>query len=268
MRILICPKCKNILEKKDKSLVCSNNHCFDISKNGYVHLLLANKMNSKIPGDNKLMIQARKRFLEKNHYLALAEGLEEIIRPYLNNKSVVLDAGCGEGYYTHYLKTRIEAHYYGLDISKFGIDYASRRKDGINYVIGSSFDLPFLDSSFDLLISMFAPYSSLEFNRVLKADGHLVLVNVGKNHLRELKDILYENVYDNEAFKVVLDGFELIKSQDIEKEIEITNNQDLNDLFMMTPYYYRTSPQAKKALLNISNLKLTISFTILVYEKR
>ena len=41
MSILICPVCGENLSKTEKSYTCTNRHSFDISKSGYVNLLLS-----------------------------------------------------------------------------------------------------------------------------------------------------------------------------------------------------------------------------------
>ena len=69
----ICPKCKAPLTVSGGSLRCPDGHCYDISSGGYVNLLLSNMMNSKLPGDNKLMVNARRAFLNKGFYRPLAD---------------------------------------------------------------------------------------------------------------------------------------------------------------------------------------------------
>ena len=63
-----------------KSLVCENNHSFDKAKQGYTHLLPVNKMHSKIPGDNALMVSSRRDFLNKGYYNIFAEALTKIVK--------------------------------------------------------------------------------------------------------------------------------------------------------------------------------------------
>ena len=58
--MFICPVCKNELNKAGKSFICSNGHCFDMAKSGYVNLLL--KSTGGNHGDNKLMVSARRDF--------------------------------------------------------------------------------------------------------------------------------------------------------------------------------------------------------------
>jgi len=73
MSILICPNCKSALHRSDKVLICENGHSFDVAKEGYVNLLLANRKKSLNPGDNKIMMNAREAFLSIGFYDFLME---------------------------------------------------------------------------------------------------------------------------------------------------------------------------------------------------
>ena len=99
MSVLICPVCGGNLEKHDRSYVCMKRHSFDMAKSGYVNLLLSKHTGKTVHGDNKLMVNARREFLEKGYYSPLKDSLCEKAAEYFRG-SVILDAGCGEGYYT------------------------------------------------------------------------------------------------------------------------------------------------------------------------
>ena len=92
MSIFRCPLCKAKLEKQERSLRCEHGHSFDISAEGYVHLLPANKMNSKIPGDSKEMAASRSAFLDKGYYEPLLLELEKTVLE-LSKSEKVSDSG-------------------------------------------------------------------------------------------------------------------------------------------------------------------------------
>ena len=93
---MICPKCKETLTKVNNSYKCVNNHSYDISKYGYVNLLLS-KTNC---GDPLKSIKARNNFLSKDYYKPLANKIQELIVYYNNSSEIksILDCGCGTGY--------------------------------------------------------------------------------------------------------------------------------------------------------------------------
>ena len=92
-----CPVCAAPLERRDGTYACPKGHSFDISREGYVHLLPANQKHSKAPGDDKEMAAARNRFLSAGYYGHLRETLEQLALRYAGDAPRVLDSGCGEG---------------------------------------------------------------------------------------------------------------------------------------------------------------------------
>ena len=80
MSLFICPLCGGALERNEKSYICPLGHSYDVSAEGYVHLLPANKKHSKLPGDDKNMVRARSRFLSGGFYQPLhAEHLHDML---------------------------------------------------------------------------------------------------------------------------------------------------------------------------------------------
>ena len=70
-----CPICAAPLEREGKTYRCPAGHSYDISREGYVHLLPANQKHGKDPGDDKAMAAARSRFLDTGAYAPLREAL-------------------------------------------------------------------------------------------------------------------------------------------------------------------------------------------------
>ena len=100
MSIFCCPICGGPLERGPSAYSCPAGHSFDLAREGYVHLLPANRMHSKMPGDDKGMAAARWAFLSKDYYAPLRDALCSIALANTGPAPSVLDTGCGEGYYT------------------------------------------------------------------------------------------------------------------------------------------------------------------------
>jgi len=276
MGLLVCPVCGKPLVKNDKSYICEGNHSFDISSEGYIHLLMSNKMNSKLPGDNKQMINARFAFLQKGYYKPLADKLAEILFNDFtesgNSHPVVVDAGCGEGYYTEKIfdtltENGLSPAFVGLDISKIGVRLAAKRKKRITFAVSSVFDMPILSGSADCILSLFAPICAEQFVRVLKNKGSVYIVAPAKNHLFELKSQLYEKPYSNDEQPPELEGFTLESANELKYNIELNSSEDIAALFAMTPYYYKTPKEAAERLAQLSQLTTEVGFIIYRYKK-
>ena len=97
--MFLCPVCHTPLDSGLKTRRCINGHCFDrAAQGGYVNLLPSNRRGSSLPGDSPAMCRARTLFLEKGYYGVLRDTLCDIVTQF--PAAALLDAGCGEGYYT------------------------------------------------------------------------------------------------------------------------------------------------------------------------
>lgn len=279
----LCPVCfakggVEPLNRKEHTYVCEKGHSFDRAKSGYVNLLLPGEKHSKVPGDNQVMVAARQKFLNKGYYQPLADAVGNCLFQSLSvlphqPPYTILDAGCGEGYYTNHMRNvlthqNVSFRMFGIDISKIALDKAAKRDKITEYAVASIFHLPEDDASLDALTILFAPYSPEETQRVLKPDGLLLLVVPGERHLLELKNAVYDKPYVNEVKDEALDGFDLLDHRHLEYPMELSCNEDIENLFTMTPYYYKTTKENQQRLSALNFLRVTASFEILLYKRR
>lgn len=267
-----CPICRLSLEKRETALICGGGHSFDLAKEGYAHLLPSDKMRAKIPGDSKEMVAARRAFLDSGGYAIFAEALQKIMLTLLPNGGVMLDAGCGEGYYTRAVANAFSQNKKPLktaafDISKFAVKSAAKRGgNGIEYAVAGSFDIPVADGCADAVLNIFSPMAQAEFARVLKKGGVLVFAVPSPRHLFGLKQKLYEKPYLNETREAQYDGFILEDRIPARGEITVQNAQ-IKKLFSMTPYYWKTPQPAAEALYSLDSLTTEIGFDFVVYRR-
>ncbi|HEX3016632.1 MAG TPA: methyltransferase domain-containing protein [Caproicibacter sp.] len=273
MSIFACPACGGQLNPNEKTFGCANGHSYDIASEGYVYLLPPNKKHSKMPGDDKQMVASRRKFLESGYYALFSDALNELTLKYLPRENpVVLDAGCGEGYYTGRLSEFLESHsvqagIYGFDISKFAVKAAAKKYRNISFAVGSMFGIPVLDESADLVTNVFAPIVPEELNRVTKPGGVMIIAVPGEEHLFGLKKILYENPYENEHRETEYAGFTFLERVAVQGEIHTTDPEVMQNLFTMTPYYWKTPKEGCEKLKEAESLDTGIEFDFLVYRK-
>lgn len=265
----LCPVCGQLLKESEGSFKCLSGHCFDKSRSGYVNLLISR--GKKSHGDNKIMINARHNFLKKGYYEDLKKSLCSEIKKYSEKGVSLLDSGCGDGYYTvgmfDVISGKEKSEVYAIDVSKEALKIAAKSCPKVRFAVASAYKLPFENESFDIVTSLFAPLSFNEFYRVLKKGGVFTTAIPLENHLYQLKQAVYDTPYKNHPESTEQKGFELLNTQEVRKEIYLESNEDIKNLFMMTPYYYKTSLSDQKKLDSLETLSTEIEFLILTYKK-
>lgn len=272
MTIFRCPNCGGPLAREPHRLACPAGHSFDLAKSGYVNLLLSRQSGQKRHGDDKRMVKARSTFLQKGHYAPMRQELLRQGLAAASENMVVLDAGCGEGYYTAELAKTLREQGFsprvaGIDISKEALQEAAKRDRQSEYAVASCFHLPVGDGSVDLLLSVFAPYCGDEFLRVLRPGGSFLMVIPLENHLYGLKQAIYEKPYRNEVKPYDLPGFRLEECRELRYQITLHGQEEIESLFMMTPYYYKTGAADQQKLLTKTTLTTPAEFAVLRYKK-
>lgn len=266
MSSFICPVCKSEISLFERTYKCQNNHCFDLSKDGYVNLLMSQQSSLKRHGDDKLMVKARREFLEKGFYNELRKALCETLKESLSEDATIIDVGCGEGYYTSEFAGVNNFEIFGIDISKDALKYASKSVKNSSFAVASAFSLPFAEASADCVLSVFAPSAYEEFFRVLKPDGKLIKAIPLEEHLWELKCALYKEPYKNKPEKRNDELFKLVSQKEIKYKINLTEKEDIENLFKMTPYYYKTGRDDAEKLLSLESLETTVHFGVEIYR--
>ena len=141
----------------------------------------------------------------------------------MGNNLTILDAGCGSGYYSEGLENF--GNLYLTDISKIAVKKASVNKNAISFV-SSIFELPIKDKTIDYILNIFAPKPQNEFLRVLKTGGKIIEVVPGKNHLKELKSLFF-----NENMREMCANFIKHGIVSCETNLNLENNIQIQQLW-------------------------------------
>ena len=258
--MLTCPLCHSLLNPSDSGLSCVNRHSFDRARQGYYNLLPVQFKNSREPGDNPAMVEARRRFLDAGHYAPLAKRLAELAASY--QPESWLDIGCGEGYYTQQIAEALPAaDGYALDISREAVKQACRRNKQINWLVASMARIPLADASCDLLASVFSPLDWSEALRLLTPRGGLLRMGPTSEHLYELRQQLYDEVrdYDDEKhLGLIPASMQLTHSETLSFQLQLNSAEARADLLAMTPHGWRASAE-RRAEVIAQDLQVTVS---------
>lgn len=94
----------------------------------------------------------------------------------------------------------------GIDISKQGIQFASKNDEATMWLAGDIAHLPLKDNSVDIILNILSPANYEEFGCVLKSDGLVIKTVPGKEYLIEIRKAYSKKEHNNsnviELFKI------------------------------------------------------------------
>jgi 23S rRNA (guanine745-N1)-methyltransferase len=256
-----CPVCTRSLELVDRRvLYCEAGHAFDMARDGYVNLLMSQHRRSQHPGYSREMIDARRQFLQRGYYEPLADALASLILASIAEArdTVILDVGCGEGYYLRALgaawtrtAAQTECARVGVDISKRAVQLAARSDPDGRYAVASVYRIPAHDRSVDTAFAHFSPMSWEELARVVRPGGHIVIGRPGREHLQSLKALLYHGAREPDASAPPLPPqLQHLATERVTYDVRPRGTDDLHLLLAMTPY--RWTGAVRRATFDIS----------------
>ena len=236
-----CPICQENLTLIETSLKCSNRHSFDLAKFGYVNLAPQIKQSANYDKEN---FQNRQQILEAGFYQAILDALSTMLSS-LETSKTILDIGCGEGFYSRKLQeVHLDKTFYAFDISKDSVQIAAKSETNwaVNWFVGDLARLPIKDASMDILLDIFSPANYGEFRRVLSQNGILIKVIPTKNHLKEIRqtvqDQLTKKDYSNQDIKEHFQEHFSIQSSQIASLTKSITAEQRQALLSMTPLLF------------------------------
>ncbi len=134
----------------------------------------------------------------------------------------------------------------GFDIAKPAVRLAAKALPAAQYAVASSFGQPVRTGWADLLLNCFSPFAQEEFQRVLRPGGRMIYVVPGREHLYQMKAVLYEKPYKNPVQQIAYRASRPSASGKLQGCITVPHEQ-LEALFAMTPYYWKTPARRCRA---------------------
>lgn len=283
--LLRCPVCGADMEHDAHSLRCDRRHTFDIARQGYVDLLPAGHGRHTIEGDTREMIDARARVLEAALFEPLAACVAAIASASLartaalrastgdaDTTSVILDCGCGTGYYLgriadHAANAASRLCLLGTDISTAALRRAARAVPrGTFFRNDIGHRITVADRVVDLIVNIFAPRSANEFQRVLHPHGALLIVIPGADHLTQLRTSLPLLAIDPDKADRLMEAlhprFELVDTATVRYERNLDDTQ-LVDLLRMGPSARHLEDGAWQEARRLAPIDVTFDFLVL-----
>ncbi len=253
-----------------------------------MNLIPSGRRQPKVPkvrGDSDVAVRARRAFFERGHYRQQVQAVARAVGAALletssdkgshRRRAPILDVGCGEGRYLREIEQQLgnRVQLWGTDLSKLAVRYAAKRQPTAAFAVAASHRLPFDDSQFDVVLSVFAPLALAEFFRVLRPGGALIVVEGGPHHLDGLRAAVCEGREPLAAVRVDRPSDprtpQLPQAMTRLREMSFDRFQaeDAKLLLAMTPYYWVASSELQNGIAADAPLKTTVDFAITTYRK-
>jgi 23S rRNA (guanine745-N1)-methyltransferase len=258
--MLLCPvrDCHLPLVREGDRLVCARGHSFDIARSGYVNLLQPQDRRSKKPGDTPAALHARRRLHDLGVTAPLLNAIGEML--VLSPGDVVLDAGCGDGYYLGSLAQQSGCEAHGVDISIPAVDAAARRyppgKTSCEWIVANADRfVPYADHSFSVVMSITARMNEGEFRRVLRDDGRLLVALPAPDDLIELRGAGRDRVA--RTIETFATGFKLVERHRVTTQANL-DAAAVRDVLLSIYRPRRSQP--------VEAMRLTFSLDLLLFR--
>lgn len=273
IRPLICPICAQPLADYTQTWQCPAGHSFDVAREGYVNLLRRHKKLPEMVGDASEMLRARREFLAQGYYEPLSDVVNGLVVTAVAGQPtpVIVDVGCGEGYYLRRLGQQLTgqpAALFGVDIAKTAVRLAAKRVGGYGrFLVADVHDkLPFADQSVQVLLNLFAPRHPAEFARLIAPGGLLLVVIPAPDHLQSLRSQfgLIGIQAEKQAFLAAqfADLFTVQSVQTMAFPLHL-DNHSLSLLIQMMPGARHLTPPQQEAIAQTPVVETVASFVVL-----
>ena len=268
--LLACPHCHQALEIGDRAVTCPSGHSFDVARQGYVNLLGG---PAPANADTAAMVAARRRVHAAGVFDAVADAVARAVTTGFGERWRVsskgenfprrlVEVGAGPATYLHRcLDDDPSRHGVALDVSRAAARAAAKAYPHIASVIADVWHfVPLLDGSADAVLAVFAPRNPVEFARVLRPGGLLVVVTPTPAHLGVLRATygLLDIPSDKEERlgHALADAFEPLATTTVSYPIE-ADTALARDLIAMGPNAFHDVPKAVDPLTD--RIDVTVS---------
>lgn len=271
-----CPICNSSMRVIDhKSLICSQNHTYDFTKQGYVNLL-THQTNSHY--DKQLFEARQKIIMESNLYLPMHQAITKVIKEHADfsiDPFMMVDLGCGEG--SHLQSILNECHMpsmigVGLDISKEGIMMAAKSYETPIWLVGDLAKSPLQDGAYQVILNILSPSNYNEFKRVLSSNGLVIKVVPHSHYLKELRETLFvgsekKNYQNDKTVDLFKEHYQLLDQIHL-NYTKTLHTDELHNLVQMTPLAWSSEQSDQQAFTNRDFGEITVDLEILVGVKK
>ncbi len=183
---------------------------------------------------------------------------------------LLVDAGCGEGYYARALAARLpHALVAGVDLSRDAVLAAARQAPALRWFVADLTRLPFATGSVRALVDVLTPADYREFARVLAPDGLLYKIVPADDYLCEIRQAVAQQLraegFSNaRVVSHLTERAEVLEVIPVRRTLPVTPAQAA-DFLRMTPM---TFGLGEGALAQVMFSQITVAMELYVCRMR
>jgi 23S rRNA (guanine745-N1)-methyltransferase len=252
--MLLCTvrTCHQPLAREERRVVCPRGHSFDVARSGYVNLLQPQDRRSKQPGDTAEAVAARRRLHDRGVTKPLCDAIVSMANA--ADDDVVLDAGCGDGFYLGSLA----GARHGVDISLPAIEAAAKRYPDCEWIVANADRfVPYGDAAFTRVLSITARMNSSEFRRVVRDNGRLLIAIPAPDDLVELRGVGRDRI--ERTIETFANEFTLIEQRGVSTVADLDRDA-VHDVLLSI---YRP-----REIERVDEMRVTFSLDLLLFAPR
>src|SRR5690606_10162414 len=121
------------------------------------------------------------------------------------------------------------------------------------------------DKSMEVITRIYAPSSDAELQRVLAADGLVIIVTPGSQHLFGLRQLIYDQVRPHPQPPTPA-GLRLSQARQLNFPLSIPAGTMSHALLQMTPFLWRLSAELQERLIN-NGIEDQADFNLCAYSR-
>jgi hypothetical protein len=280
--IFSCPKCHQPLEPTADRYTCVTGHAFDRARSGYVNLHQTARR-----GDTGPMLHARRIFLERGFFQPISDAINARVVRHLNclgattrlpGNEVIVDVGCGEGYYLRRLAEHLQREMafdsvglVGVDASKDAVRLtASRLMGHACAVVDVEHGLYVRRGRAAVLLNLFAPRNPRAFAETLMPEGLCLIVLPRPEHMKEVRDLMpLLDIPPSKQAKVeeqFRSHFRVMDSEDLSYTVRLDNDA-IRAWVQMGPNAWHVPPDRLSRLRGLSAVRTQVACTVMSFLK-
>ena len=202
---------------------------------------------------------------------ALRDALCSLVESWeISAETLVLDAGCGEGYFLDALCSKFGFEGWGVDISTAAIEAAARAYPIARWLVANADrPMPFAEGCFDLITSITARKNPVEFRRLMAPGGHLLVAVAHEEDQSELRNTVFGKIPDSDRAGATVTAFGSLFELEEERVVSsraVLDPMGLKDLLMGS--YRGERYSAQEGLAGLETLEVTLSYRLLSFRPR